>query len=61
MMTFDLKSMCIEDCTSPFHRDRTLSVTWITVGSQSSRSVEFMMLSIARFNTSIPATHISDL
>lgn len=43
-------------CTSPFHRDRTLSVTWITVGSQSSLSVEFIMLSMARFSTSIPAT-----
>lgn len=42
------------DGTSPFHRDRTLSVMWITVGSQSSLSVEFMMLSIARFSTSIP-------
>lgn len=29
-------------------------MTWTTLGSHSSRSVEFMMLSIARFRTSIP-------
>lgn len=44
------------DVTSPFQRDRMLSVTWMTIGSHSSLSVEFMMLSIARFNTSIPVT-----
>lgn len=44
-------------CTFPFHRDKMLSVMWITVASHSSLSVEFMMLSIALFNTSIPVAH----
>lgn len=36
--------------------DSKLSVTWMTVASHSWRRVEFMMLSMAKFNTSMPAT-----
>ncbi len=44
----------VDILTSPFHKDRTLSDTWITIGSHSSLSLECMMLSIALFSTSIP-------
>src|SRR4029434_11051668 len=43
--------------TSPFHKDIIVSVTWITMGSHSSRSLECRMLSMARFKTFMPCEY----
>lgn len=46
----------VDILTSPLHKDRTVSDTWMTIGSHSSLSLECMMLSIALFSTSIPVS-----